>query len=69
VAARSDVVILVLTGSPQVEAVLTGEGGVLAGLQAGQRGDRLLHRHPVVDRAHGARRWPRPLAAASWTRR
>ena len=28
-AARSDVVILVLTGSPQVEAVLTGPGGVL----------------------------------------
>ncbi|HOB95641.1 MAG TPA: NAD(P)-dependent oxidoreductase [Aquabacterium sp.] len=34
-AARSDVVILVLTGSPQVEAVLTGEGGVLQGLQPG----------------------------------
>jgi 3-hydroxyisobutyrate dehydrogenase-like beta-hydroxyacid dehydrogenase len=35
VAAQSDVVILVLTGSPQVEAVLTGEGGVLAGLRPG----------------------------------
>jgi 3-hydroxyisobutyrate dehydrogenase-like beta-hydroxyacid dehydrogenase len=34
-AARSDVVILVLTGSPQVEAVLTGPGGVLAGLRPG----------------------------------
>ncbi len=34
-AAHSDVVILVLTGSPQVEAVLTGEGGVLAGLRPG----------------------------------
>jgi 3-hydroxyisobutyrate dehydrogenase-like beta-hydroxyacid dehydrogenase len=34
-AARSEVVILVLTGSPQVEAVLTGEGGVLAGLKPG----------------------------------
>lgn len=34
-AARSDLVILVLTGSPQVEAVLTGEGGVLQGLQPG----------------------------------
>jgi 3-hydroxyisobutyrate dehydrogenase-like beta-hydroxyacid dehydrogenase len=34
-AARSDVVILVLTGSPQVEAVLTGVDGVLAGLKAG----------------------------------
>lgn len=34
-AARSDVVILVLTGSPQVEAVLTGAGGVLQGLRAG----------------------------------
>jgi 3-hydroxyisobutyrate dehydrogenase-like beta-hydroxyacid dehydrogenase len=34
-AARSDIVILVLTGSPQVEAVLTGEGGVLKGLQPG----------------------------------
>lgn len=34
-AAQSDVVILVLTGSPQVEAVLTGEGGVLAGLRPG----------------------------------
>jgi 3-hydroxyisobutyrate dehydrogenase-like beta-hydroxyacid dehydrogenase len=34
-AARSDVVILVLTGSPQVEAVLTGAGGVLAGLRPG----------------------------------
>lgn len=34
-AARSDVVILVLTGSPQVEAVLTGAGGVLEGLRPG----------------------------------
>jgi 3-hydroxyisobutyrate dehydrogenase-like beta-hydroxyacid dehydrogenase len=34
-AARSDVVILVLTGSPQVEAVLAGAGGVLQGLRPG----------------------------------
>ncbi|MEY2689799.1 MAG: hypothetical protein RL375_3998 [Pseudomonadota bacterium] len=34
-AARSDIVILVLTGSPQVEAVLTGPGGVLDGLKPG----------------------------------
>lgn len=34
-AAKSDVVILVLTGSPQVEAVLTGPGGVLEGLRSG----------------------------------
>jgi 3-hydroxyisobutyrate dehydrogenase-like beta-hydroxyacid dehydrogenase len=34
-AARSEIVILVLTGSPQVEAVLTGAGGVLAGLRPG----------------------------------
>ena len=34
-AQRSDVVILVLTGSPQVEAVLTGADGVLAGLRRG----------------------------------
>lgn len=34
-AARSDVVILVLTGSPQVEAVLTEPGGILAGLKPG----------------------------------
>jgi 3-hydroxyisobutyrate dehydrogenase-like beta-hydroxyacid dehydrogenase len=34
-AARCDVVILVLTGSPQVEAVLTGPGGVLEGLRPG----------------------------------
>lgn len=34
-AARSEVVILVLTGSPQVEAVLTGPGGVLEGLRPG----------------------------------
>lgn len=34
-AARSDVVILVLTGSPQVEAVLTGPDGVLEGLRPG----------------------------------
>ncbi|WP_307654363.1 NAD(P)-dependent oxidoreductase [Variovorax paradoxus] len=34
-AAQSDIVILVLTGSPQVEAVLTGEGGVLQGLRPG----------------------------------
>ena len=33
--ARSDLVILVLTGSPAVEAVLTGSGGVLAGLRPG----------------------------------
>ncbi|MEO7152229.1 MAG: NAD(P)-dependent oxidoreductase [Burkholderiaceae bacterium] len=35
VAARADVVILVLTGSPQVEAVLTGPAGVLQGLAPG----------------------------------
>ena len=34
-AARSEVVILVLTGSPQIEAVLTGPGGVLEGLRPG----------------------------------
>jgi 3-hydroxyisobutyrate dehydrogenase-like beta-hydroxyacid dehydrogenase len=34
-AARSEVVILVLSGSPQVEAVLTGADGVLAGLKPG----------------------------------
>jgi 3-hydroxyisobutyrate dehydrogenase-like beta-hydroxyacid dehydrogenase len=34
-AARSDVVILVLTGSPQVETVLTGSAGVLQGLRSG----------------------------------
>jgi len=34
-AARSDVVILVLTGSPQVEEVLTGTGGVLETLRPG----------------------------------
>jgi 3-hydroxyisobutyrate dehydrogenase-like beta-hydroxyacid dehydrogenase len=34
-AAASDVVILVVTGSPQVEAVLTGAGGVLEGLRPG----------------------------------
>ena len=35
VAAQSDIVILVLTGSPQVEAVLTGADGVLSGLKPG----------------------------------
>ncbi|MGA0572362.1 NAD(P)-dependent oxidoreductase [Variovorax sp. VNK109] len=35
VAAQADIVILVLTGSPQVEAVLTGPGGVLSGLKPG----------------------------------
>jgi 3-hydroxyisobutyrate dehydrogenase-like beta-hydroxyacid dehydrogenase len=34
-AAASDIIILVLTGSPQVEAVLTGEGGVLQGMKPG----------------------------------
>lgn len=34
-AARSDAVILVLTGSPQIEAVLTGPGGLLEGLRPG----------------------------------
>jgi 3-hydroxyisobutyrate dehydrogenase-like beta-hydroxyacid dehydrogenase len=34
-AAASDIVILVLTGSPQVEAVLAGKDGVLQGLRAG----------------------------------
>lgn len=34
-AARADVVILVLTGSAQVEEVLTGPGGVLEGLRPG----------------------------------
>ena len=35
VAARADIIILVLTGSAQVEVVLTGPGGVLAGLRPG----------------------------------
>jgi len=35
VAAESDVVILCVTGAPQVEDVLTGQGGVLEGLQKG----------------------------------
>jgi 3-hydroxyisobutyrate dehydrogenase-like beta-hydroxyacid dehydrogenase len=35
VAAASDVVILCVTGSPQVEEVLTGKGGVLAALRRG----------------------------------
>ncbi len=34
-AAQSDVVIVCVTGTPQVEAVLLGDGGVLAGLQRG----------------------------------
>jgi 3-hydroxyisobutyrate dehydrogenase-like beta-hydroxyacid dehydrogenase len=34
-AARSDAVILVLTGSPQVEAVVMGAGGILEGLRPG----------------------------------
>jgi 3-hydroxyisobutyrate dehydrogenase-like beta-hydroxyacid dehydrogenase len=34
-AARSEVVILVLTGSPQVEVVLTGADGILSGLAKG----------------------------------
>jgi 3-hydroxyisobutyrate dehydrogenase-like beta-hydroxyacid dehydrogenase len=34
-AAASDIVVLVLTGSPQVEAVLTGADGVLQGLRPG----------------------------------
>jgi 3-hydroxyisobutyrate dehydrogenase-like beta-hydroxyacid dehydrogenase len=34
-ASRVDVVVLVVTGSPQVEAVLTGAGGVLEGLRPG----------------------------------
>lgn len=34
-AAESDAIILVLTGSPQVEAVLQGEGGVLEALRPG----------------------------------
>ncbi|MCZ4353944.1 NAD(P)-dependent oxidoreductase [Roseovarius aestuarii] len=35
VAAESDVVILCVTGSPQVEAILTGPDGVISGLRAG----------------------------------
>ena len=34
-AAASDVVILCVTGTPQVEAVLLGDGGILAGLRPG----------------------------------
>jgi 3-hydroxyisobutyrate dehydrogenase-like beta-hydroxyacid dehydrogenase len=34
-AARSDIVLTVLTGSPQVEAVVMGEGGLLPGLRPG----------------------------------
>lgn len=35
VAQHSDIIILCVTGSPQVEAVLTGEAGVLNGLKPG----------------------------------
>lgn len=35
VAAQSDVVILVVTGAPEVEVVLTGPGGVLEGIRPG----------------------------------
>lgn len=35
VTAASDVVILCVTGSPQVEAIVTGENGILSGLKAG----------------------------------
>lgn len=35
VASQADIVILVLTGSPQVEAVLTGAGGVIEGMRPG----------------------------------
>ncbi|GHG96355.1 NAD(P)-dependent oxidoreductase [Pseudodonghicola xiamenensis] len=35
VAAASDVIILCVTGSPQVEAILTGNDGVIAGLRPG----------------------------------
>jgi len=34
-AAASDVIILCVTGSPQVEGILTGAGGVIAGLKPG----------------------------------
>ncbi|MEQ5828571.1 NAD(P)-dependent oxidoreductase [Sulfitobacter sp. NFXS29] len=34
-AGASDVIILCVTGSPQVEGILTGEGGVIAGLKPG----------------------------------
>jgi 3-hydroxyisobutyrate dehydrogenase-like beta-hydroxyacid dehydrogenase len=34
-AAASDVLLLVVTGSPQVEAVVLGEGGLLAGMRSG----------------------------------
>ena len=37
-ASRVEVVILVVTGSPQVEAVLTGAGGLLEGLRPGSTG-------------------------------
>lgn len=35
VAAASDVIIICVTGSPQVEAIVTGENGLIAGLKAG----------------------------------
>ena len=35
VTAASDVVILCVTGSPQVETIITGENGILSGLKAG----------------------------------
>lgn len=35
VASASDIIILCVTGSPQVEAILTGEAGVLSGLRKG----------------------------------
>ena len=39
-AANVDVVIICVTGTPQVEAVLLGEGGVLQGLRPGSPRDR-----------------------------
>ncbi|WP_050525760.1 NAD(P)-dependent oxidoreductase [Pseudorhodobacter aquimaris] len=35
IAAACDVIILCVTGSPQVEAIVTGENGILSGLKAG----------------------------------
>jgi len=38
-AARSEIIILCVTGSPEVEALLSNPGGVLEGLQPGAKRD------------------------------
>ena len=62
--ARSDIVFLCVTGSPQVEEIVYGADGLLAGARDGPAGRRQLDRRAGFDRADPRR--PRASAASRY---